>query len=163
MIRKIDNDISCSVKLKKIDRRKAKKMYMKGENVYIKVADNLWLLINNDKNEAFNYDYGLCYYVVDNDYYETMIVSKYPLLEEYLNRRGVVGQYTNLVTKEDIKGKIVYGNLPLSFIPLCKKYIRVYVVAENGEDVDSITEIEEFENLKVFSQEIEMKVKDIKL
>jgi putative CRISPR-associated protein (TIGR02620 family) len=56
---------------------------------------------------------------------DTLIVTRHRGLVEWLGRRGITGTVLPQVTPEDIRGKIVYGVLPLHLAALAAEVVTV--------------------------------------
>ena len=55
----------------------------------------------------------------------TIIVTRHKALVEFLALKGITGEVVEHATAENVKGKIVYGVLPLHLAVLCERIVSV--------------------------------------
>ena len=56
---------------------------------------------------------------------EKVIVTRHPALVEFLREQGIVGEVVSHATEDTVKGKHVFGVLPMRLASLCGRFTEV--------------------------------------
>lgn len=121
-----------SMRLKKVSTEDAKQAFEENKKVYAEVKEDYWMVMNKKLDLVFNTLFDdTQFYLEDEDECDTIIITKTRNVAEYFKSKGVKGKEMALARPCDIKGKTVFGTMPIHMMDMAKE---VYMVSLNMRD-----------------------------
>lgn len=113
----IDNKFNQQYRLRKVHSKLARYYYDKGECIYSKIDDNNFIKFCKKTDDFLELRNNHIIECIS----DVVIVSKYDNIIQYFTSKGIKGTILRSAKKSDIKGKIVYGTIPLYLMDSAKE------------------------------------------
>ena len=134
-----------------VDKAKAEVEFLNNKTVYVALGTNQVLAVNFTRYQFFPFDEttGAIFYIVENHDTDKVIVCTNKNVRRFFKEElGINAKEYEKVKLEDIKGKTVYGTLPMAMMHEAKSVISLTTTGTQNKNVETMP-YSEFKKLVV--------------
>ncbi len=116
-----------------------------GKEVYAKITDTLWIQTHNETDVSFELNKNLEFYVQNGYDEDKLIVTRHDVIEDFFRKEmGINARRVLHARPYELKGKHVYGMIPLSLMPYAETVTVVHSRLRNDLVESPDMTLEEF-------------------
>lgn len=129
-----------SMNLKEIEKSTAHNQFEDGQNIYVKLSSNMWLMFNNEYDAYLtNFEDGIKHYVLQAYDDDKLIITRHKNIAEYYRMKGINARCVEYARPDDVHGKILYGGtIPPHLMAFAKESYVLRTEPIYNVDFDSI-------------------------
>ena len=133
-------ELDKSINLVEIDKSKAYEEFDNGQNIYIKLSKNMWLMYNNEEDSVLtNFEDGIKHYISKEYDDDKLIITRHRNIAEYFRSKGINAKCVEYARPDDVYGKILYGStIPLHLMSFAKECYILRTEPIYNADFDTI-------------------------
>lgn len=129
-----------TMNLVEIDKTRACQEFENGQNIYIKLSKNMWMMFNSEFDSSLtNFEDGIKHYISQEYDEDKLIITRHKNIAQYFRSKGINARCVEYARPDDVYGKILYGGtIPLHLMSFAKESYILRTEPICNADFDSI-------------------------